>query len=240
MKVPRKSDIPHKLALYKLLGELLADAFIAKNIYFKGGSCASMLGYLDRFSVDLDFDLVDKSKKDRLRQSIHKIFKKINYVIKDESKNHLQFFLKYRKTTKQRNTLKLEISDLVSKANKYEKVYLVEIDKYCQAQTKETMFANKLIALKARHEEGKGVAGRDMYDLQYFFKQGRGINKKVVEDLRKTSFKDYLKELVVFIEKNVSEKMLWEDLNPLLSKKRLHESVPYIKQDVLLGLKECV
>jgi len=63
MKIPRQTEMPHKLALYSLLQKLLSDPFIANNIYFKGGTCAAMLNYLDRFSIDLDFDLLDKSKK---------------------------------------------------------------------------------------------------------------------------------------------------------------------------------
>lgn len=237
MKVPRKADLPHKIVLYKLLTSLLASPFVAKHLYFKGGSCAAMLGYLDRFSVDLDFDLVDKSQKTILRAKIDQIIKKNGFTIKDESKKHLQFFLKYPSRAGERNTLKLEISDLVSVKNEYEKVYLKEIDKYAQAQTIETMVANKLIALKARWEEDKGIAGRDLYDAQHFFKQGYGINEDVIEDLRQTSFKEYLQELVDFVEQEVSEKMLWEDLNPLLPKEKLRQEVPYLKQNLLVGLR---
>ena len=240
MKVPRQTEMPHKLALYSLLQKLLSDPFIANNIYFKGGTCAAMLGYLDRFSVDLDFDLLDKSKKIQLRQSIHRVIKNLGYNIKDESRQHLQFFLKYREIENERNTLKLEIGDLVSKANQYQKVHLVEIDKYCQAQTVQTMFANKLVALKARWEEGKGIAGRDMYDLRHFFKQGYAINQAVIVDLRATPYLDYLQELIVFIKKNVSAQILYEDLNPLVSKDKLNLVVPLIKSEVLIALNTLV
>ena len=95
MKAPYKKDLVHKIALYSLLQKLLSDPVIANNIYFKGGTCASMLGYLDRFSIDLNFDLLGKSKKNQLRQLIYQVISKLNYEIKDESKDNLQFFLKY-------------------------------------------------------------------------------------------------------------------------------------------------
>ena len=240
MNIPRQTEMPHKLALYSLLQKLLSDPFIANNIYFKGGTCAAMLNYLDRFSIDLDFDLLDKSKKIQLRQSIHQVIKNLGYSIKDESRQHLQFFLKYRDLKNERNTLKLEISDLVSKANQYQKTYLIEIDKYCQAQTVQTMFANKMVALKARWEEGKGVAGRDMYDLHHFFKQGYAINQAVIVDLRKIPYLDYLSELIIFIKKNVSEQILYEDLNPLISKNKLSLVVPLIKSEVLIALNTLI
>ena len=44
----------------KILSAIYSDIYLAKNLYFKGGTCASMLGYLDRFSVDLDMDFVGK------------------------------------------------------------------------------------------------------------------------------------------------------------------------------------
>jgi len=236
MKVPRKIEIPHKLAMYRLLDGLLSNVFIATNIYFKGGTCAAMLGYLDRFSIDLDFDLIDKSQKAKIRKEIYKVIKDLGFEIKDESKEHLQFFLKYRDVANQRNTLKLEIVDIVSKENQYRKFYLAELDRYCQAQTIETMFANKLVALKARWKEGKSIAGRDLYDIHYFFNQGFGINSKVIEDLCGKSLKVYAVELSSFIEKNISEKMLLEDLNSVIDSKKLNTLVPRIKQEVIIAL----
>lgn len=240
MKVPRKSEIPHKLAMYRLLEQLLANPMIANHIYFKGGTCAAMLGYLDRYSIDLDFDLINKSMKDSLRQEIHQVIKSLNYTIKDESTKHLQFFIKYRDVENKRNTLKLEISDQVSVANKYQKVHLVEIDKYCQTQTIETMFANKLVALKARYDEGKGIAGRDMYDIHHFFTQGYDFIPEIIEDLKGKSWLEYIEELIVFIEKEVTEQYLYEDINPLVSAKKLGRVVPVIKGEVLIALRSLV
>ena len=237
MKIPRKTEIPHKLAMYKLLDALLANPLTATSLYFKGGTCAAMLGYLDRFSVDLDFDLLDTSQRDTLRDEIHKIVDKLGFEIKDESKNHLQFFLKYRDVENQRNTLKLEISDIVSKENVYKKLHLIELDRYCQAQTIETMFANKLVALKARWEEGKSIAARDLYDIYYFFNQGHNINSKVIEDLRSKSLQDYSLELVDFIQIHITDKLLLEDLNPLMDATKLKKILPHIKDQTILALK---
>lgn len=236
MKIPRKKDMPHKLTMYRLLDKLLDSAFIANNIYFKGGTCAAMLGFLDRFSIDLDFDLLDKSKKKQLREAIHQIAVDLNFTIKDESANNLQFFFKYRDVVNQRNTLKLEISDLVSKKNCYKKYYLVELSRYCQAQTPGTMLANKLVALKARWEEGKSISGRDVYDIYYFFKQAYQINCKVIEDLRGKPLQAYLVELIEFIKRHINDRMLMEDLNPLLSNKQL-KIIPQLKSQVLAALQ---
>ena len=53
----RPQDTIHKVQLTRLLTEILDNSILSQNLYFKGGTCAAILGYLDRFSVDLDFDL---------------------------------------------------------------------------------------------------------------------------------------------------------------------------------------
>lgn len=136
---------------------------------FKGGTYASLRGVLDRFSIDLDFDLPDRSKKEDIRKRCYEIFTKLELEIKDESKRHLQFFLKYDALEGERNTLKLEINDDVSKYNGYEKVLLEQINMYCNGHTLDTMFANKLFACKARYDKNGKIAGRDFYDIYKFF-----------------------------------------------------------------------
>ena len=53
----RPADARHKAQLLRLLTAIVDSPYLSQNLYFKGGTCASMLGFLDRFSVDLDFDL---------------------------------------------------------------------------------------------------------------------------------------------------------------------------------------
>jgi predicted nucleotidyltransferase component of viral defense system len=59
----RPEDILHKSYLNRLLMETIDRPVLAHNLAFKGGSCASMLGFLDRFSVDLDFDILKDAIK---------------------------------------------------------------------------------------------------------------------------------------------------------------------------------
>lgn len=238
MRVPRKSEIPHKIAMYELLDGLLSNPLIANNLCFKGGTCASMLGCLDRFSVDLDFDLPDRSEKEAVREEIYKVIDKLRFEVKDESRKYLQFFLKYRDIPNKRNTLKLEITDKVSKMNEYKEFHLVEIGRYCRAQTIETMFANKLVALKGRFEDRGSVAGRDVYDIYHFFNEGFGINEGVIEERTGKSLSDYARELISFVEDEITEKILREDLNPVMDNDKLKPLLPKLKKGVLIALKE--
>ena len=53
MILPKPEDAIHKIQLYRLLTAILDSPLLARHVYFKGGTCASMRGLLDRFSVEL-------------------------------------------------------------------------------------------------------------------------------------------------------------------------------------------
>ena len=48
----------HKTLLFQILKDIYLDTSISPYIGFKGGTAALMFYGLDRFSVDLDFDLL--------------------------------------------------------------------------------------------------------------------------------------------------------------------------------------
>jgi len=233
MLLPRLQDIKHKNQMYRLLRAVLQNNILANNLYFKGGTYAVLRGVLDRFSVDLDFDLPDVSRKDQVRQECYKVFEKLNLEIKDESKKHLQFFLKYKSKVNERNTLKLEINDDVNKANIYEKVNLLEVNMYCNGHTLDTMFANKLIAAMARFEKNGKIAGRDFYDIHYFFLEGIAINEAVIKNKTGLSLKEYLAKLRIFIKEHLTETSLNHDLNPLLKPKKVNFVIENLRQELL-------
>lgn len=237
MFTPKKEDINHKIQLLRLLRSILSNNLLSNNLMFKGGTYASLRGVLDRFSIDLDFDLPDDKFKSEIRDYLYEIFNDLGLVIKDESKNHLQFFLKYDTPQVQRNTLKLEINDKPSKFNEYESVSLLELNMYCRGHTLDTMFSNKLIAAKSRFDKTGKISGRDFYDIHNFFTQGLEINKKVVEDLSKTSYKEYIESLFKFIKDNVDTRLLNEDLNPLVDSGKLNIVLPHLKDELLLMLE---
>lgn len=238
MILPRKEDAKHKTQILRLLREILQDNFLANSLMFKGGTYAALRGILDRFSIDLDFDLPDKSQKKKVRKQCYLIFQKLNLELKDESRNYLQFFLKYPARDYERNTLKLEINDDVSPKNEYEKVHLQEVEMFCNGHTIDTMFANKLVAAKARFDKNGKIAGRDFYDLHLFFSEGFDINIAVVEERTGMSYMEYLNVLVDFINSRVNEKLLNEDLNCLLVPNRMNSVIGVLKQELIMFIKD--
>ena len=228
-----KEQSRHEAYMYRLLAEILDNKYLVANSFFKGGTCARMLGYLDRFSVDLDFDVKKNIDKKKFREILYSIFKNLDIEIKDESKKALQFFLKYPAPSEKRNTVKIEFLDKIFKANKYESKYLLPIERTAMCQTVETMFAHKLIALIDRYEQGGSIAGRDVYDIHHFFLQGYDYNSQVIEQRRGVSALEYFKKLRKFIDNRITRKILEEDLNVLLEYKKFKQINKYLKKETL-------
>lgn len=240
MILPRPSDAAHKIQMYRLLSAILNDIWLSQQLIFKGGTCAMLRGWLDRFSVDLDFDLLDVKQKDRVKLQIIYLVDSLGLEIKDQSRHHLQFFLKYPAPDKVRNTLKLEINDQASPLNQSELANLAELNRLAWTQTKSTMVANKLVAALGRLTNTGAVAGRDFYDLHLFLSRGFDIDQAIVEERTGQNFPDYIKQLIDFIEHDLTEDKLYQDLNPLIPSPRLKPVVKNLRQELLWLLRGLV
>lgn len=227
----------HKSIMFRVLINILDNAFLSRNLYFKGGTCASMLGYLDRFSVDLDFDVKDGDVVGDVRKSLEKIFTDLGLEIKDSSKNTVQYYLKYEAPENSRNTLKIDAVDVPCKSNEYEKVLLPEINRFAICQSKSTLFANKLVAIVDRYERNGSIAGRDIYDIHHFFQQGFEINNDIVKERRGVDTVTYLNELINFIEKSITETIINQDLNFLLEQDKFNSIRKTLKDETLALLR---
>lgn len=238
MILPNKNDAIHKAWLYRVLTEISDSADLVKVLYFKGGTCASMLSWLDRFSVDLDFDYVgDEKDIEQTRIILRKIFKKLDLEIKDESKKGIQFFLKYKNAIGYRNTLKIEATFPIFKMSKYAPQRLIEIDRIFTCQTKETMFAHKLVALEDRYKKTEHIAGRDIYDIHYFFMNGFDYDKEIIKERTGLNTKEFFQRLVVFIEHKVTDKIITEDLGSLLPNDKFNLLRKVLKRETIEFIK---
>jgi len=219
----RPEDILHKSYLNRLLIEIIDRPTLAHNLAFKGGTCSSMLGYLDRFSIDLDFDIIKNANETVLRNEFHQVFDYLGIKITGEFDKVLFFQLRYPNDPGKRNTMKVSCSNLAIKSNQYKVQYFPEIDRLMNSQTIETMFANKLVAITDRYELHQTVAGRDIYDIHNFFVRGYSYHAAVIQE--RTGFKpqDYFGKLIDFIKEHVNQMIINEDLNALLPNSRFQQ-----------------
>lgn len=238
MILPNPKDAVHKAWLYRLLSAIYDNKKLANALYFKGGTCAAMLGWLDRFSVDLDFDFVgNEIASGGIRGDLEIVFKKLGLEIKDKSNKVPQYFLKYPVKANQRNTIKIDITMPPPKANKYNPKAFQDIGRIINCQTIETMFANKLVALIDRYERNNSIAGRDLYDIHHFFINGFSYDQDVVEERRGKKLTEFFYELAAFIEKHITQTIINQDLNYLLPNEKFQKIRKILKNETLMFLK---
>ena len=238
MIIPKPQDVFHKIQLYRLLSKILDDPLMSLNVFFKGGTCASMLGYLDRFSIDLDFDLSSSVDKKQIEEHLIKIFSKLSLTLKQQSTNELFYVVGYESKVKERNNIKLSFLPKITKYNIYNSFYLSEIDRYATCQTVETMFSHKLVSLTDRYKKHKMIAGRDLYDIHYFFLNGQTYISQIIEERTGKSVQKYFIELKNFIENKINDKVISEDLNFLLPAEKFKMIRKTIKQETTLFISE--
>lgn len=239
MILPNPKDAIHKAWLYRLLTAIYDNQILSAALYFKGGTCAAMLGFLDRFSIDLDFDyVVNIDELKEVKKNLENIFEKLDLVIKDKSQKVPQYFLKYPIDSKTRNTIKIDITFPAPKNNEYKSYRLNDIDRIVTCETIETMFANKLVALIERYEKNNSIAGRDLYDVHYFFLHGLKYNSPVIIERRKKDVVSFLQELVKFVQSKITENIISQDLNFLLEPKKFQQIRKILKSETVMFLKD--
>lgn len=247
MLTPLPSDALHRGWLFRLLTAICEQPFLSQHIGFKGGTCAAMRGFLNRFSIDLDFDLlIEEKEMVRVKENLEKVFHSLELKIKDGSMRVPQYYLSYpllhtasfAPRVSDRSTIKVDVCYPPLKENDYEMVALPEIDRVVRCQTLPTMFANKLIALIDRYENRNKIAGRDLYDVHQFFLQGFSYKKEIILARRKSSLVDFFQELINLVQREVSSTTIDQDLNTLLPYKEFRMIRKILKQESITLLTD--
>lgn len=219
----------HQLIMTRILKDIYGDIEISSLIGFKGGTCAYFFYDLPRFSVDLDFDLIEASEKNKqlVFSKIKDILKEFGTIKEERIKRWTIFFL--LSYGDEDHNIKIEVS---TRANNNE----YELKEYLGIRMlvakKETLFANKLAALTGR----ANIAMRDVYDIYYFAKNSWDINKKILEFWTGKNTKDQLKESIIAVEK-INNKNILQGLGEVLSDKEKEWAKENLKQEVLFLLK---
>ena len=237
MILPHPYDALHLGWMYRLLTAIADDAVLPLMLRFKGGTCAAMRGFIERFSVDLDFDLLEDAEMNIIRRHLEKVFQKVELQIADQSQKVPQYYLKYPSKPDQRNTLRLDVTNLSPRSNQYEPVRFPEIDRIFHCQTLATMIANKLVALGERFQRKGAIAARDVFDLHTFFSHGYRYEPSIVQERTGKSLSVVLMETIALVETHLNNTIIDQDLNTLLPVKNFHHIRKILKQEILTFLR---
>ena len=182
----------HKNIQLQILKEIYTDTTTAPHLGFKGGTAALMFYDLNRYSVDLDFDLLDESKEKEVFEKILEIAKGYGEIRESRIKRYnLIIILSY--DTKAQN-VKIEINRRKFGSH-YELKTLLGISML--VMVREDMFANKLMAMYER----VGKTSRDVFDVYFFAKNNWPINKEIVEKRAGTSYQETVEKCIELLEK---------------------------------------
>jgi len=181
----------HKFFLVQILKDIYSDVELANYLGFKGGTAMMFFYGLPRFSVDLDFNLINKGKEEIVYEKVRKILLKYG-TIYDEAKKFygpvivLDYGFGERK-------LKIEISNRIFE-NRYEIKNFLGIN--MKVMVLPDMFAHKLCALLDRNS----IAGRDIFDCWFFMKNQSPVNKDIVESRMNIPLADYIQKCIDRLE----------------------------------------
>jgi len=167
----------------QIMFNILKDIFSldrAKYIALKWGTACYFLYGLERFSTDLDFDLLKDIEVD---DDFTKILQKY-WTLKKWQKMILSY-------EDEGDNIKIDINRHIWENNVYEVVNFFGTD--IQVQDRKTICTNKLVALTQRH------TNRDIYDARFFLKNNFGINVDLIQERtwksQKYLFEKILKKL---------------------------------------------
>lgn len=217
----------HKNILFQILKDIYSDTTIAPLLGFKGGTAALIFFELSRFSVDLDFDLLDESKEDYIFERIEQIAKKYGSIREMERKRfNLLFVLSYEDKARK---IKIEINRRAF-GSRYE--LKTNLGVSMLVMVKEDMFAHKLMAMHER----VGKTSRDIYDVWFFLEHRWPINKEIVVKRSGMTFPELMQKCIEQLEK-MNNRNILDGLGDLLTESQKDWARAKLRMEAIFLLK---
>ncbi len=196
----------HKFFLMQILKDIYSDIELANCLGFKGGTALMFFYDLPRFSVDLDFNLLDPAKEKAVYEKVRKILSKQGKIFDEALKFYGPIIVLDYGTGERK--LKVEISSRQWN-NRYEIKNLLGIN--MQVMVASDMFAHKLCAMLDRGE----VTNRDIFDSWFFMQKRTPINKDIVETRMEMPLVDYIQKCIEHLE-SMSDRGMLNGLGELM------------------------
>jgi len=214
----------HRHILFELINGIYRS-HIGAFLGLKGGTMAYYFLGLDRFSIDLDFDLLDHSKKEIIIEELPFLLEEYGRIKeKADKKATILFVLNYENGGK---NIKIEISKRMLKKEAYIFANFYGTDVLIMKP--EFAFAEKLIACTQRNK----IASRDFYDVYFYLKEGILPDKVSVEIGSEKDYRQYLQDLIIFTEKNLTDQNILHGLGELVNEKQKYWIKSNLKREIL-------
>ena len=195
----------HKLYMAQILSLIFKDKDLCNILGFKGGTSLMFFHNLNRFSTDLDFNLLAPEKLEMAYDKVRDILTRFG-KIDDEAKKYYGPVLVLNYGQGER-MLKVEISTR-EYPNHYEMRSLAGTD--IRVMTMPDMFAHKLCAM------GERLSPRDIYDVWFFLENHTEINEDIVMLRTGKSVGDYAAWCAEHV-REASPKLVMQGLGEVLN-----------------------
>ncbi len=215
----------HEQLLKNILRDIYTTPELQARLAFKGGTCMYLFYGLDRFSVDLDFNLVASDFSANLLDDIVK-----KYLTVDDQMNKHFTWLWVGSYEKGKQRIKIEVSK-----RDYPDTYIPK-DFYgltISTMSPDCMFAHKLCAITDR----KKLQNRDLYDAHFMFVKQFSINEEIIKLRTGQTLKEYFRTLIECIDKNVKQGTILEGLGELLTDPQKDHVKSTLLRDLLFDLR---
>lgn len=222
--------ITHKNMLLHILKDIYSDSVMGSIMGFKGGTAAMLFYDLPRFSVDLDFDILDSAQEEYVFDSMQKIIQKYGLVKKAQKKRFSFFYLlSYDNKRHGAYNIKVEI-------NRRDFGSRYEIQSYLgipiKVMIKQDMAAHKLVAMFER----LGTTNRDIFDVWFFLKNNWPINEEIIKKRTNMTFKEFLQKCIDGVEA-MNDQGILSGLGELLDASQKAWVKKHLRTDVIFLLK---
>lgn len=196
----------HRPVLIRLLSDIFKHPVLSSQLGFKGGTCLYFLHNLPRFSINLDFNLLEEKEFDS--EAMNNIAEDL-LNIQDHYNKHFTWFWKGN-YSEEGWAVKIEISKRQFDEDEYEMLNLFGLPIHCL--TASCMLSHKLCAITGR----KNLANRDLFDCHFLLKKGVRIRESIVKAHTGLGVKEYVAKLVDYIPDHISSRGVLDGLGELL------------------------
>ena len=217
----------HRTILFQILKDIYSNTTISPFLGLKGGTAALIFHDLDRFSVDLDFDLLDESQEETVFERVTRIVQKQG-MLKEAFRKRFNLFVMLSYEDRARN-VKVEINRRQFGSSYEIKTYL---GISMQVMVVQDMFAHKLMAMYERSSK----TSRDIYDVWFFLKSRTPINKEIVENRAQMPFDELVLLCVDQLEK-MNNRHILNGVGELLSASQKDWAKAKLREETISLLK---
>jgi predicted nucleotidyltransferase component of viral defense system len=216
----------HEEFMRKILSSIFSSD-VAPYLAFKGGTLAYFCYNLDRYSTDIDIDILDINKEKEIIETITDVLGDVG-EIKDFLVGKNLHRWKFRYSLDSPN-IKVELNKRISPYNSYETKYIDEVEVLCMDKT--SMATNKLLALSDRYYN------RDLYDTHFFLTQGYQFDEKIISERTGKSMQAVIARIITELPHQYRKDTILAGMGDVLSDKQKARVKGYLVDETIEQLQ---